>query len=91
MISGIMPKNDNLNEHAIKVNYISRKAYSKRNTGFIDNENLNPRYSCNRSKMDLNKKRNQFITENRRENKFCSHKVSFWLHLKTTPYFDGHV
>ena len=61
MISEIMPKNDNLNEHAIKVNYISRKACSKRNTGFLDNENLNPRYSCNRRKMDLNKKETNLL------------------------------
>ena len=28
---------------------------------------------------------------NRRENKFCSHEVSFRLHFKTTQYFDGHL
>ena len=28
---------------------------------------------------------------NQRENKFCSHEVSFRLHFKTTQYFDGHV
>ena len=28
---------------------------------------------------------------NQRENKFCSHEVSFRLHFETTQYFDGHV
>ena len=33
----------------------------------------------------------RFEISNRRENKFCSHEVSFRLHFKTTQYFDGHV
>ena len=33
----------------------------------------------------------RFEISNRCENKFCSHKVSFRLHFKTTRYFDGHV
>ena len=33
----------------------------------------------------------RFEISNRRENKFCSHEVSFRLHFKTTRYFDGHV
>ena len=32
-----------------------------------------------------------FEISNQRENKFCSHEVSFQLHVKTTQYFDGHV
>ena len=32
-----------------------------------------------------------FEISNQRENKFCSHEVSFRLHVKTTQYFDGHV
>ena len=32
---------------------ILREACSKRNNGFIDNENINPRYNCNPSKLDL--------------------------------------
>ena len=31
----------------------------------------------------------RFEISNRRENKFCSHEVSFRLHFKTTRYFDG--
>ena len=53
MISGIVPRNDNLNDDASKVNKILRKACSKRNTGFIDNENINPTYNCNRSKLQF--------------------------------------
>ena len=33
----------------------------------------------------------RYEISNRRENKFCSHEVSFRLHFKTTQYFDGHV
>ena len=33
----------------------------------------------------------RFEISNLRENKYCSHEVSFRLHFKTTPYFDGHV
>ena len=33
----------------------------------------------------------RFEISNRRENKFCSHEVSFRLDFKTTRYFDGHV
>ena len=33
----------------------------------------------------------RFDISNRRENKFCSHELSCWLHFKVTRYFDGHV
>ena len=33
----------------------------------------------------------RFEISNQRENKFCSHEVSFRLHFKKTQYFDGHV
>ena len=33
----------------------------------------------------------RFEISNRRENKFCSHEVSFRLHFKTTQCFDGQV
>ena len=61
MISGIVPQNDNLNDDVIKVNKILREACRKRNTGFIDNENVKPRYNCNRSKLHLNKRTNLLI------------------------------
>ena len=53
MISGIVPRDNNLNDDASKVNKIFREVCSKRNIGFIDNENINPRYNCNRSKLHL--------------------------------------
>ena len=37
---------------------------SKRNIGFIDNENINPRYNCNRSKLHLNKRGTNLLIEN---------------------------
>ena len=55
MISRVVPRNDNLNDDVIKVNKILREAYSKRNNGFINNENINPRYNCNLSKLNLKK------------------------------------
>ena len=64
MISGIVPRNDNLNDDASKVNIILREACSKRNIGFIDNENINPTYNCNRSKLHFNKRGTNFLIEN---------------------------
>ena len=64
MISGIVPRDDNLNDDASKVNKILREACSKRNIGFIDNENINPRYNCNQSKLHLNKRGTNLFTEN---------------------------
>ena len=42
-----------------------------------------------RSRGEMNSYRSEI--SNRCENKFCSHEVSFRLHFKTTPYFDGYV
>ena len=64
MISGIVPRNDNLNDDAIKENKILREACSKKNIGFIDNENINPRYNCNRNKLQLNKRGTNLLIEN---------------------------
>ena len=61
MISGIGPQKDNLNDDVIKVNKILRAACRKRNTGFIDNENVKPRHNCNRTKLHLNKRTNLLI------------------------------
>ena len=61
MISGIVPQKDNLNDDVIKVSKILRAACRKRNTGFIDNENVKPRYNYNRSKLHLNKRTNLLI------------------------------
>ena len=64
MISGIVPRNDNLNDCAIKVNKILRQSCSKRNIGFVDNENINSRYNCDRCKLHLNKRGNNLLREN---------------------------
>ena len=55
--------NDDLNDDAIKVNKILRETCSKRNIGFIDNENINLIYNCNRSKLHLNKRGSNLIIE----------------------------
>ena len=49
MISGIVPRNDNLNDDVMKVDKILREACSNRKFVFIDNENINPSYNCKRS------------------------------------------
>ena len=64
MIYGIEPQNDKLNDYAVKVNKILREAGTKRNNGFIDNENVNPRYSCNWDKLHLNKRGTNLLTNN---------------------------
>ena len=64
MNSGMLPRNSNLNDDVIKINKILREGCSKRNTGFIDNENINPRYNCNRSKLHLNKRGTILLIEN---------------------------
>ena len=64
MISGIEPRNDKLNHYAVKVNKILREAGSKRNNGFIDNKNVNPRYNCNWDKLHLNKRVTNLLTDN---------------------------
>ena len=51
MISGTMPRNNNLNDFAIKVNKIMRKACSKRNIAFIDNKDRIGIYDCNQYKL----------------------------------------
>ena len=56
MLSGIVPGNNNLNDDVIKVNKILRETCYKRNIAFKDNENINARYNCNQSKLDLNKR-----------------------------------
>ena len=64
MIYGIEPRNDKLNDYAVKVSKILREAGTKRNNGFIDNENVNPRYSCNWDKLHLNKRGTNLLTNN---------------------------
>ena len=64
MISRIVHRNDNLNDDASEFNKILRETCSKRNIGFIDNENINPRYNRNRSKLHLNKRATNLLTEN---------------------------
>ena len=64
MITGIVVRNDNLNDDAIKVNKILRYACSKRNIGFTYNENINRIYNCNRIKFHLNKRGTNLLIEN---------------------------
>ena len=61
MISEIVPWNDDLNDDVIIVNKTLREARSKRNNGFIDNENINPICNCNQSKLHFNKRETNLL------------------------------
>ena len=43
------------------MNKTLREARSKRNNGFIDNENINPICNCNQSKLHLNKRETNLL------------------------------
>ena len=53
-MSGIVPRSDKVNEKASKVNSILRHECNVRNICFIDNEQISPRFRCNRSGLHLN-------------------------------------
>ena len=81
MISRIVHRNDNLNDDASEFNKILRETCSKRNIGFIDNENINPTYNCNRSKLHLNKRATNLLTEN----------ILFSLYNEISDWHEGTV
>ena len=52
-MSGIVPRSDNLNEKPSKVNSILRHECNVRNTYFIDNKHVSPRFHCNKELAKL--------------------------------------
>ena len=54
ILSSIVPRYDNLNEKAARVNKCLKKEYEARNICFIDHRNISPRHYSNRSGLHLN-------------------------------------
>uniref|UniRef100_A0A7M5X7G8 SGNH hydrolase-type esterase domain-containing protein n=1 Tax=Clytia hemisphaerica TaxID=252671 RepID=A0A7M5X7G8_9CNID len=54
LVSGIIPRGDDLNRNVKKVNEILQKKCNECNVGFIDNENIDPERHLNNSKLHLN-------------------------------------
>ena len=54
ILSSIVPRYDNLNEKATRVNKCLKKECEARNICFIDHRNISPKYNCNRSGLHLN-------------------------------------
>ena len=54
IVSGIVPRGDDLNENAIKVNCLLEKHCNDCNIGFINNGNIDPRRHLNNSRLHLN-------------------------------------
>ena len=54
ILPGIVPRYDNLNEKATRVNKCLKKECEARNICFIDHRNISPKHNCNRSGLHLN-------------------------------------
>ena len=60
----IVPRYDNLNEKATRVNKCLKKECEARNICFIDHRNISPKYNCNRSGQHLNLRGTKKLIEN---------------------------
>ena len=54
ILSSIVPRHDNLNEKATRLNKCLKKECKARNICFIDHRNISPTHSCNRGELHLN-------------------------------------
>ena len=64
ILSSIVPRYDNLNEKATRVNKCLKKECEARNICFIDHRNISPKYNCNRSGLHLNYSGTKKLIEN---------------------------
>ena len=64
ILSSIVPRYDNLNEKATRVNKCLKKECEARNICFIDHRNISPKHNCNRSGLHLNHRRRKNLIEN---------------------------
>ena len=62
--SSIVPRYDNLNEKATRVNKCLKKECEARNICFVDHRNISPKYNCNRSGLHLNLRGTKNLIEN---------------------------
>jgi len=53
IVSGIVPRDDELNPKAMEVNKMLMTACNERNIGFINNNNIDPRSHLNKSRLHL--------------------------------------
>ena len=63
-ISGIVQRNDGLNEKVLLVNDVLKKICESVDIEYINNVNIRPDVHLNRSKLHLNKKGNNILTSN---------------------------
>lgn len=54
VVSGIVPRGDNLNTKVVEVNEILKRKCDECNIGYIDNSNIDPREHLNKSRLHLN-------------------------------------
>ena len=64
ILSSIVPRHDNLNEKATRLNKCLKKECKARNICFIDHRNISPTHSCNRSGLHLNYSGTMKLIEN---------------------------
>jgi len=64
MISGIVPRNSNLNKKVIGVNKILKDECSMRNIGFLPHDNICPKNHCTRRGLHLNKEGGSILSDN---------------------------
>ena len=64
ILFSIVPRYDNLNEKATRVNKCLKKECEARNICFIDHRNISPKYNCNRSGLHLNYSETKKLIEN---------------------------
>ena len=64
ILSSIVPRYDNPNEKATRVNKCLKKECEARNICFIDHRNISPKYNCNRSGLHLNYSGTKKLIEN---------------------------
>ena len=63
-ISGIVQRNDGLNEKVLLVNDVLKKICESVDIEYINNVNIRPDVHLNRSNLHLNKKGNNILTSN---------------------------
>ena len=64
ILSSIVPRYDNLDEKATRVNKCLKKECEARNICFIDHRNISPKHNCNRSGLHLNYSGTKKLIEN---------------------------
>ena len=64
IISGIVPRRDELNQNVDKVNGILKKLCNDCNLGYVDNSGIDPRTHLNKSQLHLNRNGSDELAKN---------------------------